>query len=61
MDVLRYVTRQPEVLKKCFFAFFLGGTLYDEISKVSISRELYVILDWLTFQNDPTTHLSISA
>ena len=34
--------------------------LYDKISKVSISRELYIIINWLTFQNDGKKHLSIS-
>ena len=38
----------------------VGGDLNDEISRVSMSRELYIILNWLTFQNDQKTHLSIS-
>ena len=45
---------------------FFPPDLCDEISikismKVSISRyKLYIILNWLTFQNDRDTHLSIS-
>ena len=39
-------------------SFFLA--LYLEILKVSISREPYVILNWLTFQKDRKTDLSIS-
>ena len=39
-------------------SFFLA--LYLEILKVSISREPYVILNWLTFQKDRKTNLSIS-
>ena len=38
--------------------FFLA--LYHEILKVPISRELYIILNWLTFQKDRKTNLSIS-
>ena len=34
--------------------------LYDEISKVPTSRELYIILNWLSFQNKQKAHLSIS-
>ena len=44
--------------KKCLFCFYLA--LYDEILIVSISREPYAILNWLTIQNDRKTHLSIS-
>ena len=40
---------------KCLFSFS-----YDEILKVSISRELYIILNWPTLQNDPKIHHSIS-
>ena len=45
--------RQPKVPPRCHFLFFRA--IYDEVSKVSISRELYVILNWLTFQNDRKT------
>ena len=41
--------------QKCLF-----WTLYI-ILKVLISRKLYIILNWLTFQNDQKTCLSISA
>ena len=41
--------------QKCLF-----WTLYI-ILKVLISRKLYIILNWLTFQNDRKTCLSISA
>ena len=34
--------------------------LYDEISKVSGSRELYIKLNWLPLQNDRKTHPSIN-
>ena len=66
--VLRYV--YPSDNWKCpqnaFFVAFFPPDLCDEISikismKVSISRyKLYIILNWLTFQNDRDTHLSIS-
>ena len=46
--------RQLEMLKKCLFQ-----ALYV-ILKVPISRKLYVILDWLIFQNYQKTHVSIS-
>ena len=36
------------------------GALYYEISKVSISRELYIILNWLAFQNNQKSHLFVS-
>ena len=36
------------------------GALSYEISKVSISRELYIILNWLAFQNNQKSHLFVS-
>ena len=39
--------------KKMPFVLFLFGL----ISKVLISRELYIILTWLTIQNDQKTHI----
>ena len=45
--------RRSEVLKNLFFGFYL--TLYDEIAKASISRELYIVLNWLNFQNSRKT------
>ena len=39
--------RQPEMPKKWFFLLF--RTLFNKISKVSISQELCLILNWLTF------------
>ena len=53
MGVLRYALRQAEVPKKCFFRFLQAS--HDEISKFSISQELYIKLNWLTFQNDRKT------
>ena len=50
--------KQPEVPQKCLFYFYLA--LSDEISEASTSPELHIILNWLTIQNDRTTHLSIS-
>ena len=41
MGVLRYVCP--------YFCFFRA--LFDEISKVSILGELYIISNWLAFQN----------
>ena len=51
--------RQVQVPKKYLFLFFFRA-LYEQSSKVSISREPYVILHWLTIQNAHQTHLSIS-
>ena len=44
--------------KKYFFCFYLA--LYDKISKVSVSRELYIVLNWLIIQNNQKTHSSIN-
>ena len=41
-------------------AFFLFPALHDVISKVSILQQLYIILNWPTFQNDQKTHRSIN-
>ena len=41
--------RQPEVPKNDFFFCFFR-VLYDKILKVSITRELYIKLDWLPFK-----------
>ena len=60
MDFLRYV--YPSDKRKCpkisFIVYF--GSLYDDISKVSILREVDIILNWPIFKNDRKTHLSIS-
>ena len=41
-------------------SFFFLRALHDEILKVSISRELYVILNWLIFHSDEKTHRFIT-
>ena len=58
MDVLKYV--YPQATRSAQKMSFFFQVLNDEISKVSILRELHIILNWLTFQNDQKTHLSIS-
>ena len=40
--------------QKMPFLFF--WILYNDALKVSISRELYIILNWLNFQNYQKTH-----
>ena len=60
MGALRYVDRSHN--RKCpqnVFFCFLQAFEY-EISKAFISRELYIILNGLTFQNEEKTHLAIS-
>ena len=50
----------PQKITSAQKMFFFLWALYDEISKVSMSRELYIVLNWLNFQDDRKTHLSIS-
>ena len=56
-EICTPLRREPKVPPKCHFLFF--QVIYNKISKVSISQELYVI-NRLTFQNYRKTHLSIS-
>ena len=60
IGILKYVylSGSRKCPKKSFFCFYF--VLYDEMSKVLISWELYIILNWLTIQNDQKAHLSIS-
>ena len=50
--------KQPEVPQKCLF-LFLFGLKWRNFRSFDIT-ELHIILNWLTIQNDRTTHLSIS-
>ena len=54
---LRQVESKNVFFVFCFFVFLV---LCDEVLKVSISRELYVISNWLYFQNDGKTHFYIN-
>ena len=53
-----FTLRQLEVPEKMHF--FLFPALHDVISKVSILQQLYIILNWPTFQNDQKTHRSLN-
>ena len=55
MGVLRYVylSDNRKYPKNTIYFF---RALYDEISKFSIPQELYIKLNWITFQNDWETH-----
>ena len=60
MGVLRYVYTSDEQKYQNMYIFLFFRPLYDEISNFSILRELYIILNWPTFENNQKTHLSIS-